>query len=240
LFHFGRCFNTDQNGFLWSTGGKLGLAVHSDAVGSRAIDVSRPLVIMMTGHTCSGKTMLSQKINRRHQLQVFHTSQIRHAIHPEMTDASDYLLTSMRYRSTVDEVYGDLLNLARTAIRNCAIGVVLDGAFLLTHLRKLVYRMCELEGARLLVVKCTCGDREQIVKRLALRRKDKRKLPGERARNFNVYKSSTTSADSMNGELQEVECETQFAEYESGLEQFEYSAGMPQPLRKFLHEALIQ
>ena len=120
------------------------------------MDTGSQTIIVMHGYTCTLKTMISKSLASKAGFHRIETKQFG-AITSE----------DQKLRR-----YEQLAGAAETVLRT-GRSVILDGTFSKYECRNHIYRLAEKSGiGRVTIVHCVCEDEEEIMRRLAARRKN--------------------------------------------------------------------
>lgn len=154
--------------------------------------VNNRRVIIMSGHTSSGKTTVSKKLASLNSYFRVSTEEIRKREFPYLTDNSDFMLGNPKYRNTSERIYSSVIKevekLANSTLNHSII--VVDGSFPFASYRKDIYELCGKLGFSLVIIKCICSDEKEIIKRMRTRQSAPELHPTERARDMRTYLDS--------------------------------------------------
>jgi predicted kinase len=208
---------------------------HIANVESGAMDVSSPLVILMYGHTCAGKTDLSKLIAARHSLGLIASYRFREQLFPQLTNPDSFILSRPEYQSTATQVYEMIDQKLTESLRRCKLGVIVDGSFPFRRWRSNAYRIARQAGARIVMLQCHCSDKSEIERRIQVRVADDTLLPTERARSFEVYLSSIRDAEPLaDSELRGFGGDAWLISYDSSQNSFTFPESVPDDIRMLL------
>lgn len=211
---------------------------HYKKIKKSSTDVSRPLAVMLCGHTAAGKTSLAKNIKLHLKFPIIHTFKIRHGLFSYLTEPADYILTAKRYQETAAKVYCNLNLQFEDLIQKIDKGLILDGSFPFKEYREPIYKICKKYDVFLTVIECTCDDIDEVKRRLKERKEDATLLPTERARDYEVYESSLKDSNYIKNEqeLKDQGCLSCFLIYDTYTKVKHYGNNLPVLVDKYLNK----
>ena len=148
-------------------------------------------VVLIMGHTGSGKSTVARKISEKLGLEIYHSAIVRKELgytFDKNEAESDFFVLTSKKREPMDKaVYGEIAKLCRKSLIN-GKNVVLDAGYFFKWQREEFYNSVQDINPEVFIVRVECPE-EEIIKRLAKRKEEFSKSPFNETPSMKAYES---------------------------------------------------
>lgn len=154
------------------------------------------MIVMMHGLLATGKSVLAKRLADKLNADVYHTAVIRRGL--GFTSGFTFLRSDTRFTHVVSpEVYTEMMKKARSSLKK-GRDVVLDGTFYFRWEREMAYSLAKETGHGIVILETTCGDLEEIKRRL--KERGNKTDPLSEGKDIEIYFSMRENGDPIQAE----------------------------------------
>ena len=161
----------------------------------------KPLIIMMSGFTATGKSHTAQRIadflNKGSIKAEIIASDILRRSHDPVVDASYFDECNKECSARRAAIYYEMLSAAEKLLPEVQ-AIILDAGYNKRSMRELVYGFAKRKSVCLVIVNTVCDDEQEIRSRISRRNPEN---PKEVANDFGIYLLSKTQADPIKEDM---------------------------------------
>lgn len=197
-----------------------------------------PALVILQGHTASGKSTLARALTELDPERVcaVHSAVVRKELGLSAHGQYRFDLTDPHFtREISGPVYAELLARAAEGAKSRDV-VVLDAAYNFYAQRLPVYTLAANLGLMVVAIRCDCPDVERVRERLARRKLDPLD-PFNEATEYETYRSTLEHAEDVRGDRERLPRPGTLLEYDSqsgGARCLYSNAELPAPLAGWL------